>query len=562
MRPIGYVPMLLWPEQEKAANSIGAAMDNDRDAGGEKSRDMGMTWIILACILRRFLRQKGFSALIGAMTDLLLDDEKNDATLFWKIDCMMKHLPAFLRPNGLPFNAFKKKYRSPADMLNPENGNTINGNAPTERFAVGARKSVVYFDDWGQWTYGAEAWESASATTNCRIASWTAKGMNHAYELAKSKGRFAGVRVKLVNIHWKTDPRKQKTAIDPYSGEEYNVWLREQIGDANAIDPLTGKRGITGRISMQKFLQDYEMQYELGDDKSIYALQMTRARKGKFPYDPRFQTFTFWDYGRTNRTAIVFAQFDHIHGRLRIIAFIEHHGEDIRFYPPLVVGRNENYDALPNEDAYTPQQKHHIERVTSWQIPDPMTGGFRVPYKAHYGDPTGENRTLLDKRSVVQILDEAGIKVQSRWDKDGRGYTGRIEDARWLLPLCDVDEEHAGEFIEHMNRYRFKDDDKSPVHDVHSDCATAFEYGAVNLRPLFEDWLAGKRESFQTKQIKSVTFDGLTPEQRQLQKQRERALKKAQGLLLSEEDSSIVYTLAGQRVLGGSNQGGGYADDW
>jgi hypothetical protein len=113
-----------------------------------------------------------------------------------------------------------------------------------------------------------------------------------------------------------------------------------------------------------------------------------------------------------------------------------------------------------------------------------------------------------------------------------------------------------------MNRYRFKDDEKNPLHDVHSDCATAFEYGAVNIRPLFEDWLAGKRETYQTTKVKSVTFDGLTPEQRQLLKQRERALKKAQGLLLNEEDQSVVYTLAGQRVLGGGGYQGGYNDDW
>lgn len=560
LEPVGYVPFLLWPAQEKAANEIGRAMDNEKNVGGEKSRDMGMTWIILACILKRFLRQRGFSALLGAIRDTLLDDDKNPATLFWKIDCMMQHLPSFLMPGGYKWDYFKKKFRSPADMINPENGNTINGAAPTERFGVGDRKSVIYFDDWSVWEYGAEAWESSSASTNCRIASWTARGLNHAYELRYSKGRFENVRVKIVNIHWSTDPRKQRVAIDPYSGAEYNVWLREQIGDPEAIDPETGQKGIHGEISMNKFLQDYEMKYELGESKAIYAQQVARARTGKFDYDDQFGLYTSWDYGRTNRTAIIFAQFDHKKGRLRLVAYQEHSGEDITFYPPLVIGRDEGTTELPFD--YNRAQLEHIERVTNWQKYDPRSGNYKVPYRDHYGDPTGKNKTLTDKLSVVEKLDEAGITITSRRDKDGWHITDRVEDARWLLSLCDIDETACALLIERLNRYKWKDDEKTPIHDVNSDGATAFEYLAVNIRPLIEDWYKGKRDHFETKKVQYATFDGLTPDQREAERQRMKLLRKAQRELYPQEESGKVWTLGGEPVIGGNRPGGGYTDDW
>lgn len=561
LRPIGYVPMLLWPEQEKAANTIGWCMDNERDCGGEKSRDMGMTWIIELCGIKRFLRQPGFSMLIGAMTQNLLDDEKNPATLFWKIDCVLKHLPQFLMPGGMKWDAFRKKYRSPADMINPENGNTINGNAPTARFAVGDRKSVVYFDDWAQWEYGEEAWNFAAATTNCRIASWTANGLNHAYDLRFGKNGFEGVKVKIVNIHWSSDPRKQKKAIDPYSGKEYNIWLREQIGDPDAYNPETGQIGIPGRITMQKFKRDYEMVYELGDDKAIYALQMERARKGNFPHDSRLGLYTFWDYGRSNRTAIVFAQFDHKSGRLRIIAYQEWQGEEIGYYTPLVMGRPEGTGRLPYEGQYTREQLEHIERVTSWQEYSHHKGTYVVPYRDHFGDPTGRNKMLTSKQSVVEQLAEAGIVVNSRRDKEGWEVLERIDDARWILSLCDIDEKHCHQFIDRMNRYRWKESEKIPEHDANSDCATAFEYGAVNMRPLIEDWYRGKRESFETKKIQAATFDGLTPVQREAERARERQLRKALREAHPEDEAGQVWTLSGQRILG-AQRGGGYADDW
>ena len=478
-RPIGAVPFLLWKEQEEVARRIGAAIDGGYDLPQEKPRDKGLTWLNLYLLLKRWILVDGVSFLIGSYTEDLLDNKKARATLGWKLDFAIEHLPACLQPKG-----FNPERRGWATWQNPQNGNTIEGRAPTDRFAVGDRKTAIYFDDFGQWEMGASAWENASATSNCRLASWTVnreKPLNHVYDLRFGVGRFEGVQfrdmITVQDIPWFSDPRKQRTAIDPDNGKEYNVWYREQVGDA--------EKGIGGKITMEQFQRDYEGLYEIKAKGIIYAEQLPYVRVGTFPYDPRFPLNTTTDYGVDDDCAIVWIQWDWESKRFRFVSEYVNHGHGIRFYYPMLLGKKDPGEILPMEASYDEDDRRAISLRTSWQIPmrDNKNGAIvhRVPYRQHFGDPAVKQRSQTDGRSVSTLLDEeCGIQITVKETNKARSHFGRIEALRQLLLRSDIDRENCPKLISALQKYQWNKTQTAPVHDGASHIASAAEFFAVN----------------------------------------------------------------------------------
>lgn len=478
-KPIGYVPFLMWKEQEDAAREFGRAMDLGYDIGGEKSRDMGMTWIVLACIVKRWLLHDGFSALVGSITQELLDNDKSPSSLFWKIKILVQYTLAvapWLTPAKFDWDA----HHTWAKLENPQTGGTIQGRAPTVRFPIGDRQTVIYFDDFAQWEVGGEAWENAAATTNCRCATWTANGLNFAWELRFGKGKFEGVKIKIVNIHWKSDPRKQATAIDETTGKVYNIWQREMVGDA--------AQGIPGKISYEQFLKDYEFQYETSQKGRIYGSQMPHVSRGKFPYNPAFPTWTFWDYGTTDACVILFVQLDVKRFRFRIVDRVIGNGQGIEFYIPMVNGRQDE-EILKHEKDYTLEDLQSIERRTSWQVYDRVKDKKIVPYYGHFGDPAGKAKSISHNKSAKEMLWEADIEVEDKDTNEAKSYMGRIEAARFMLRYTDINDELCEDVAIHLSQYKWAKSGLRPEHDDASHTAAAWEYGCQNLIDWFQNLL-------------------------------------------------------------------------
>ena len=490
-KPIGPIPFILWEAQARAARKIGQAMDGGHDLGEEKSRDQGLTWINLCLIWKRALRQRGFSALIGAMTEDLLDSTKSPATLGWKLDFLYDHLPAFLRARE--YNPENPAHRSWASWSIPDTGSYINGRSPTPRFAVGDRKSVAYFDDWAQWEHGGPAWEAAAATTNCRLASWTVNPenpLNHAYDLRFGKGRFEGVKTAIIRVeelHWTSDPRKQDTALDPDTGETYNTWKRLTVGDP--------ARRIPGKISHTQFLRDYEGVYEIASKGRIYGEQLPFARIGDFPFDPRFPLYSFWDYGVSDVCGIIWAQWDWEEYRLRLIDCVARSGHGIEYYVPFLTGRKDPAEVLPKEEEYDESDRRIITRHTAWQQFSRVANARVVTYLDHFGDPAGTQRSISHNKSARDVLADNEIFVRARNDNAGKGYKGRIESTRRLLPFMDIDKSLCGPLLDALQNYKWNKTGTEPEHDENSHLSASLEYGCVNLEAEIIEMIRARAQS-------------------------------------------------------------------
>lgn len=474
---IGPVAMLLWPKQEEITREFGLAMDNSYDIGGEKSRDVGFTWIVLALLVKRWLRKPAFSCLIGHYVDDLIDSS-SDTSLFWRIDFILKHLPPFLLPNG--FNLQSKAWRSFGKLINEKTNASITGMAPTERFGVGGRYSVVYFDDWARWEHGGSAYKSNSATTRCRITTWTVNPdnpMNHAYELRFQKGEFKNVKCKIVNCKWTDDPRKMVIGRHPVTGQPCNLWKLAELGDS--------KYSIPGRISQETFDYEHGMVYEVARVGLIYAEQLARVRVGDFPYNPRFPLYSVVDNGVGDTCVILWIQWDWQQYRYRVVDCYHTNGQGAKFYIPILLGKKNASEILPHEGDYDQEAWDRINRHTGWQQFNRGLSEYVVPYTTHFGDPATKNRGSSDGKSFRQVLSEgrdgAGDgAIYLVCNELARDHRSRREESRRVLPYTDINEETCGHLISSIKNYKWNKAGTEPQHDWASHAASAFQYFCVN----------------------------------------------------------------------------------
>jgi hypothetical protein len=471
--PVGPVPFLLWPRQEELVQFLAGCIDDAHPGAVKKSRDVGASWCVLAVIFKRWLTVRSFQALLGSYMDDYVDKAGNPDCLFWKLDFLLKWLPAWLYPKGYS----EKEHRAFSTMRNPQVGSAITGQAPTQRWGRGGRKTVALLDEWAFWQYGREGAQAVAGSAPCRLYISTPNGQdpnNHFDHLLHSKGDYADSEVDQFMIHWTHDPRKNVVAIDPTDGKEYYPFKRMMIGDKD--------KGIRGQIPVQQFAEEYDIDFEGSLRGTIYSEQCPLARLGVFPYNPKFPLYCAMDFGISDTFVAVWVQFDYELFRYRVIDTYAASGRGIDFYIPLLLGQKEG-EVLEYDYAYGPEERRHIHTRNAWKRAYRDSDGkmvYSVPYRDVFGDPSGRQRSQVDGRSVKSALFDAGILLKDNTKTAGTGFKGRIQDSRMLLTSCDFDLERCRQFFEHLRAYKINPITGKPLHDDSSHRAAAFQYFAVN----------------------------------------------------------------------------------
>jgi hypothetical protein len=481
-KPIGDCEFLLWPKQEDLARFLGGCIDDGVDGLVEKSRDTGVTWTTLGVKFRRWLLIPGFSSLMSTITEDLVYKTDDPDTLYYKLQVLVRGLPEWLKPAG--WN--EDRHFGYMRLFNPANGNTISGSAPTTKFGRSGRRTCAMLDEWAFWQYGREAAKSCSGTSPCRLFISTPNGAegesNHFYEMVHRTGEYANVALRRFRMHWKDDPRKSETAVDPVNGRTYFVFQRKMVGDVD--------QGIPGRVSEQEFAEEYDIDYIRSKKGRIYTEQLPYAQIGKFPFDPRFPLYTDWDFGLGDDTCILWWQWDWERYRYRFIDYYANAGHIMSFYLPMVIGRKNAGEKLEHEADYEKTDLEAISRRTSWQRMTRTEKGREliVPYTDHFGDPNAKMRNLVDGRSANAVLQEANIHLRFPQTNSQRSFDTRIEQSRRVIRYADIDEERCGPFINAIKEYQWNKQGTEPAHDKHSHVCSALQFGAV-LDPHFQDWL-------------------------------------------------------------------------
>ena len=427
-----HIPFVLFEYQKRAIRELVNAILNGEDLLIEKSRDMGVTWIVVWVFLWFWLFRDGINLLKGSYKEKLVDDRTDDS-LFGRLDYCLESLPKWILPKG--FKA--AKHRTKLKLINPVNNNLISGDTMNPDFGRGSRKTAIFFDELGSWDYAKDAWESCGDVTACRIGNSTPKGRNFYWKLRNSG-------IKVLTLHWSEHPLKD---------QQWYEFEKE-------------------RRSPEEVAQELDIDYTKSQEGRVYPeWNELNIEWGEFGYDDSRPLYVGWDYGNNDGTAIIWAQPN---GRkLRIIDTYYKTGETIDFFIPFVTGAvaSDNY-------RYTAKEMEIIQRHKEWKR------------GMHFGDPAGRNTSGVTHNTVFSILEEHGIRTNYK-DVWKTFHNRKLAAKAVMRDGIEMDKNERNEYfamcIEQASYKQVTSEgekevrSEAPKHDWTSHHRSAFEYLSLGL---------------------------------------------------------------------------------
>ena len=169
-------PFIPWPHQEDVFFRMDAAIDTAEveektlDVLVDKARAQGGTFGYLWVDLRRWLRDRMFSAGYVTRNEDLVDSKTDSNTVLWKVAWALERLPFWMVPKG--YNEKQHRSLSQHTFQNPENGSVLAGYAAGQDVAAGGRMTVFTCDEIGTKEFiaggkDASVMESLHDVTNC-----------------------------------------------------------------------------------------------------------------------------------------------------------------------------------------------------------------------------------------------------------------------------------------------------------------------------------------------------------------------------------------------------------
>lgn len=266
------VPFLLFTKQEEFVGWVVERWRSREDGLGEKSRDMGVSWLCVAIAAWMWLFQPGTVVGFGSRKEEYVDKIGDPKSLFWKLRQFVDLLPKEFRPDS---------YESPhMRIVNNDNGSAVVGEAG-DNIGRGNRTSI-YFKDESAFYERAEAIDAAlSQTSNCKIDISTPNGNGNPFYRKRHGGK-----IPVFSFHWKDDPRKdegwykkQCSVLDPVIvAQEIDIDYNASVTDAwisGAIVTAAQNNGPAEVEAIGKWIVAIDAAH-FGDDESIIHMRKGR----------------------------------------------------------------------------------------------------------------------------------------------------------------------------------------------------------------------------------------------------------------------------------------------
>lgn len=191
------IPFILMPKQREWIDWTLDLWKSKKSGITEKSRDMGLSWLMLSTACALCLHYQGMSVGFGSRKQEYVDRLGDSKSLFHKGRVFVQNLPIEFRPG------WSVKRDAPHMQIRfPNSQSEISGEAG-DNIGRGDRKGI-YFTDEDAYIEHPELVDAAlSNTTNCRISVSSVNGMANTFAIKRHSGKLP-----VFTFHWRDDPRK------------------------------------------------------------------------------------------------------------------------------------------------------------------------------------------------------------------------------------------------------------------------------------------------------------------------------------------------------------------
>lgn len=410
----------------------------------DKPREMGITWVITAYYLWRWLFTPNWSGFILSRTETEVDDGSSspDNSIFGKIRWLMARCPAFVFPEG--FSAKGKKGTNTDMMLkiiNPVMQSSINGSSTNQNAGRSRRYSISFIDECFYVEKFFEVMRSLESVSRVKVlvsSSRAGRGYDRFREGIEAAGDY-------IHLTWEDHPWKDKE------------WFEN-----------LEKRAIADPEIMREAVVSYSI-----DKRSQYYPQISEAKIEPLVYDIQRPIYISMDIGRGDLTVLIWWQYNGI--SFNVIECYSNSNKEIAWYAPFI-NPELQYD---EEDYPTEYQKKLLKKVRGWKKPS-----------AYFGEQDHFKKTMPTNRSCADTLIKLGIRLL--YNSYATTYEPRRRAVIQILPMTSFnkDSESVMELYDALINSRYATvvaptSDQSvmkPVHDPEiADFRSAFENGATNL---------------------------------------------------------------------------------
>jgi hypothetical protein len=254
-KDIQFVP---WPYQEKFITELNSDIEKGISQLTEKSRDMGVTWMVLAVFLYRFLFFNE-SFLVGSRKEELVDKIGDMDAHFERIRYMLDKLPNWML-EACEFDRKNDNYMK----LYKANGASIIGESMNQDFSRQGRYKAILLDEFAFVERAVNVWRACGDSAPCKVVISTPNGSNNQFAVLRKSGK-----IKVITIHWK---------LHPFKDDE---WYSRQVSDRSDKD-------IAQEIDINYTISAGDPFYR-GFSRALHLRKMNISRER--PLVPS------WDYG-------------------------------------------------------------------------------------------------------------------------------------------------------------------------------------------------------------------------------------------------------------------------
>lgn len=383
-------PFFLFPYQKKIVYKIQELemTNQDVDLLIDKPRAMGLTWLLSAYFLWRFLFTENYSALILSRKEDLVDDGTDipDTTIFGKIRFMMKHLPAYMLPEGFEFKKARGTITdSTLKLINPVMGSSIIGSSTNSNAGRSGRYRSVMIDECFFIENFQQIYNSLTSVARFKVFISTVVESKMA-ERFKDSCAAAG---NYIPLSFKDHPFKDQ--------EWYDDLERKSI-----------------EMDNPDLMREAKVDYRISPRAQYYP-QIAEARTEIVEYARERPLFVSLDVGgKQDLTVLGWWQFD---GKsFNLIEEYENTNKPAEWYAPFM-----NPETQYNPSFYNEFQQKIIAKIRAWKKP-----------VAYFGELDHTIKRMPTNTSTADVLWKYGIKIM--YNQYGIQHEPRHAATTQLLP--------------------------------------------------------------------------------------------------------------------------------